>query len=130
MQNVATQDGPQKDKALRMYSQLRKNLVDTVYKSWEDTGFAWEQYNPDTGAGQRTQHFTGWTSLALPNAGNIGGGGFMLVPAAVVGRRSTSGMSFDTQGFGPRMSHAATEGKNAVIWRVLKGGSMSAMYHV
>jgi mannosyl-oligosaccharide glucosidase len=36
-----------------------------VYKSWEETGFAWEQYNPDTGAGQRTQHFTGWTSLVV-----------------------------------------------------------------
>jgi len=48
-----------------MYNALRKNLVDTVYKSWLETGFAWEQYNPDTGAGQRTQHFTGWTSLVV-----------------------------------------------------------------
>jgi len=48
-----------------MYTDLRKNLVDTVYKSWLDTGFAWEQYNPETGAGQRTQHFTGWTSLIV-----------------------------------------------------------------
>lgn len=44
---------------------MRKNVVDTVYKSWEETGFAWEQYNPDTGKGQRTQHFTGWTSLVV-----------------------------------------------------------------
>lgn len=44
---------------------LRTNLVETVYRSWEQTGFAWEQYNPDTGAGQRTQHFTGWTSLVV-----------------------------------------------------------------
>ena len=36
-----------------------------MYKSWEETGFAWEQYNPETGAGQRTQHFTGWTSLVV-----------------------------------------------------------------
>lgn len=48
-----------------MYTSLRKNLVSTVFKSWEGTGFAWEQYNPDTGAGQRTQHFTGWTSLVV-----------------------------------------------------------------
>lgn len=48
-----------------MYSALRKNLVDTVYKSWAQTGFAWEQFNPDTGEGQRTQHFTGWTSLVV-----------------------------------------------------------------
>jgi mannosyl-oligosaccharide glucosidase len=36
-----------------------------VYNSWNETGFAWEQYNPDTGAGQRTQHFTGWTALVV-----------------------------------------------------------------
>lgn len=48
-----------------MYTQLRKNLVDTVFMSWEKTGFAWEQYNPETGEGQRTQHFTGWTSLVV-----------------------------------------------------------------
>ncbi|KAI9149434.1 mannosyl-oligosaccharide glucosidase [Paramyrothecium foliicola] len=58
-------EGPFKAKAAKLYSRLRKNLVDTVYKSWEDTGFAWEQYHPETGAGQRTQHFTGWTSLVV-----------------------------------------------------------------
>lgn len=64
-QNIATQNGPHKAKALDMYTRLRKNLVTTVYKSWKETGFAWEQYNPETGAGQRTQHFTGWTSLVV-----------------------------------------------------------------
>lgn len=63
--NVATQSGPHQAKAKDLYSRLRKNLVDTVYKSWAETGFAWEQYNPETGAGQRTQHFTGWTSLVV-----------------------------------------------------------------
>lgn len=48
-----------------MYTALRKILVDTVYNSWLETGFAWEQYNPQTGKGQRTQHFTGWTSLVV-----------------------------------------------------------------
>jgi mannosyl-oligosaccharide glucosidase len=48
-----------------MFNDLRKNLVDTVFTSWKETGFAWEQYNPETGAGQRTQHFTGWTSLIV-----------------------------------------------------------------
>jgi mannosyl-oligosaccharide glucosidase len=48
-----------------LYSGLRQNLVENVYNSWLETGFAWEQYNPDTGAGQRTQHFTGWTSLVV-----------------------------------------------------------------
>jgi mannosyl-oligosaccharide glucosidase len=48
-----------------MYSQLRKNLVQNIFKEWKETGFAWEQYNPDTGKGQRTQHFTGWTSMVV-----------------------------------------------------------------
>ena len=48
-----------------MYNDLRKNLVENVFRQWKDTGFAWEQYNPETGKGQRTQHFTGWTSLVV-----------------------------------------------------------------
>ncbi|KAK2751817.1 Processing alpha glucosidase I [Onygenales sp. PD_40] len=63
--DVATASGPHQDQARQMYNQLRNNLVENVFKEWERTGFAWEQYNPDTGAGQRTQHFTGWTSLVV-----------------------------------------------------------------
>lgn len=48
-----------------MYSQLRKNLVENVFREWKKTGFAWEQYSPETGNGQRTQHFTGWTSMVV-----------------------------------------------------------------
>ncbi|KAG6035836.1 hypothetical protein E4U41_005900 [Claviceps citrina] len=57
--------GPFRDRARDLYGRLRRNVVETVYRSWEETGFAWEQYDPDTGAGQRTQHFTGWTSLVV-----------------------------------------------------------------
>lgn len=55
-----------REQAARLYSQLRQNLVNNIVKQWKDTGFAWEQYNPETGLGQRTQHFTGWTSLVVP----------------------------------------------------------------
>jgi hypothetical protein len=48
-----------------MYVDLRKNIISTVYNSWQSTGFAWEQYNAETGAGQRTQGFTGWTALLV-----------------------------------------------------------------
>ena len=65
IQNIAQQKGPQQAKATQLYTDLRKNLVNTVYESWKETGFAWEQYNPETGKGQRTQHFTGWTSLVV-----------------------------------------------------------------
>jgi mannosyl-oligosaccharide glucosidase len=54
-----------------MYTALRQNLVENVFRQWEETGFAWEQYNPDTGAGQRTAHFTGWTSLVVKVMGMV-----------------------------------------------------------
>ncbi|KAL1837748.1 hypothetical protein VTJ49DRAFT_3440 [Mycothermus thermophilus] len=65
LHNLALQEGPHKSTARDLYTRLRRNIVDTVYRSWEDTGFAWEQYDPETGKGQRTQHFTGWTSLVV-----------------------------------------------------------------
>jgi mannosyl-oligosaccharide glucosidase len=64
-QNLGQQKGPYQARARKIYTSLRKNLVNTVYESWKETGFAWEQYNPETGKGQRTQHFTGWTSLVV-----------------------------------------------------------------
>ncbi|KAF2267600.1 glycoside hydrolase [Lojkania enalia] len=63
--SLAQQKGPHQERARKLYSELRRNLVSTVYNSWKETGFAWEQYNPETGKGQRTQHFTGWTSLVV-----------------------------------------------------------------
>ncbi|ETI23672.1 hypothetical protein G647_05475 [Cladophialophora carrionii CBS 160.54] len=68
-----------KTQATTLYRDLRKNLVDTVFHEWQRTGFAWEQYNPETGEGQRTQHFTGWTSLVvvimrMPDLAGDGGG--------------------------------------------------------
>ncbi len=62
---VSQVKGAHQKQALDIYTKLRKNLVNTVYESWKATGFAWEQYNPETGEGQRTQHFTGWTSLIV-----------------------------------------------------------------
>ena len=62
---ITTQSGPHKSQATKIYIALRKNLVNNVLGQWEETGFACKQYNPETGAGQRTQHFTGWTSLVV-----------------------------------------------------------------
>ncbi|KAF4221403.1 hypothetical protein CNMCM8980_003465 [Aspergillus fumigatiaffinis] len=63
--DIATTSGPHQEQAREMYSSLRKNLVENVFRQWKETGFAWEQYNPETGKGQRTQHFTGWTSMVV-----------------------------------------------------------------
>ncbi|KAL5339711.1 glycoside hydrolase [Aspergillus crustosus] len=65
LHNIATTPGPQQTRARVTYSNLRKNLVENVFREWKKTGFAWEQYDPETGKGQRTQHFTGWTSLVV-----------------------------------------------------------------
>jgi mannosyl-oligosaccharide glucosidase len=65
LQEVAQKVGPYQATARKIYTELRQNIVSTVYESWKSSGFAWEQYNPDTGTGQRTQHFTGWTALVV-----------------------------------------------------------------
>jgi mannosyl-oligosaccharide glucosidase len=51
--------------ARQTFISLRKNIVNSVYKSWHKTGFAWEQYSENSGDGQRTQGFTGWTALVI-----------------------------------------------------------------
>ncbi|MCJ1368496.1 Processing alpha glucosidase I [Acarospora aff. strigata] len=76
---IAQTPGPHQSQAREVYTRLRKNLVHNIFNQWERTGFAWEQYNPETGAGQRTQHFTGWTSLVvkimvMPDLSSGGGG--------------------------------------------------------
>ena len=64
-QNLAQVTGGHREQARLMYVRLRKNLVKNVFQEWKKTGFAWEQYSADTGEGQRSQHFTGWTSLVV-----------------------------------------------------------------
>ncbi|PGH17266.1 hypothetical protein AJ80_04908 [Polytolypa hystricis UAMH7299] len=63
--DVAIAEGPHQEQARQIYTKLRENVVENVFNEWKKTGFAWEQYNPETGKGQRTQHFTGWTSLVV-----------------------------------------------------------------
>lgn len=57
--------GPYQGQARRMYLDLRRNVVENVFAQWKSTGFAWEQYDSETGKGQRTKHFLGWTSLVV-----------------------------------------------------------------
>ena len=75
-QDLAQSSGSHQKRATKLYTSLRTNLVENVFKEWERTKFAWEQYNAETGEGQRTQHFTGWTSLvvkimAMPDLSNV-----------------------------------------------------------
>ncbi|KAJ7273466.1 glycoside hydrolase family 63 protein [Mycena haematopus] len=59
----AAEEGPYKARAQEIYQQLRKNIIDNVFKEYERTGYVWEQYNALTGEGMRSHPFTGWTSL-------------------------------------------------------------------
>ena len=45
------------------YTSLRQNLIDMIVNSYTDTGFIWEVYNDDTGAGMDNHPFTGWSAL-------------------------------------------------------------------
>lgn len=63
--SLATSPGPMQERCRQTYNELRKNLVDTVYNSWVDTGFAWEQYDDRSGVGKRSPGFTGWTALVV-----------------------------------------------------------------
>ncbi|KAI0747882.1 glycoside hydrolase [Daedaleopsis nitida] len=59
----AMQEGPYRQRAQEIYAELRKNVIENVHKEYVRTGYVWEQYDPLTGAGQRSHPFTGWTSL-------------------------------------------------------------------
>ncbi|XPS77894.1 Mannosyl-oligosaccharide glucosidase [Ascochyta lentis] len=62
---LAKTPGSQQQRCKDIYIELRRNIVHTIFSSWLQTGYAWEQYDPVGGHGQRTQHFTGWTSLVV-----------------------------------------------------------------
>ncbi|KZT28597.1 glycoside hydrolase family 63 protein [Neolentinus lepideus HHB14362 ss-1] len=62
-QTYAAQEGPYQKQAQEIYTELRKNVVDNVYKEYKRTGYVWEQYDSITGEGRRSHPFTGWTSM-------------------------------------------------------------------
>ncbi|AGO11017.1 AaceriAFR483Cp [[Ashbya] aceris (nom. inval.)] len=54
-----------------LYHTLRNNLLNNIIDVWEKDGYCYEQYNHNDGHGQRVQHFTGWTALAVNLAGKF-----------------------------------------------------------
>jgi mannosyl-oligosaccharide glucosidase len=62
---LARSAGPEQIRCRSIYIELRRNIVHTVFSSWLETGYVWEQYDPVGGHGQRTQQFTGWTALVV-----------------------------------------------------------------
>lgn len=57
--------GPHQEISRKLYKELRRNVVENMYKEYERTGYVWEQYNCQTGRGQSVHPFTGWSSLVV-----------------------------------------------------------------
>ena len=45
------------------YQSLRMGLINMIVDSYSSTGYIWEVYNGDTGAGMDNHPFTGWSAL-------------------------------------------------------------------
>lgn len=65
LHHYAALPGAAQSRAAAVYQELRSNLLSTMVDEYERTGYLWEQYDQDTGRGQRTHPFNGWSSLAL-----------------------------------------------------------------
>lgn len=53
------------ERALTVAAELRDRVVKTVYRNYQQTGFAWEQYDDKTGKGRHSRAFTGWTACVI-----------------------------------------------------------------
>lgn len=65
LRHYAQAAGPHQAAAAAAYRELRMRIVRTVLSEYSRTGYTWEQYDPETGAGRRGHPFTGWTSLVV-----------------------------------------------------------------
>ncbi|WOH16634.1 hypothetical protein DCAR_0936192 [Daucus carota subsp. sativus] len=65
LHHYSKEDGPYRERAENIYNDLRSNLIRTVVKNYQQTGYFWEQYDQKTGKGKGARVFTGWTSLVL-----------------------------------------------------------------
>ncbi|KAJ3272070.1 Processing alpha glucosidase I, partial [Borealophlyctis nickersoniae] len=61
--NYASKAGPHQQRAQKIYTKLRENIIANVYKEYQRTGYVWEQYSSVDGEGKRSHPFTGWTAL-------------------------------------------------------------------
>lgn len=53
------------ERALTIAAELRDRVVKAVHRNYQQTGFAWEQYDDKTGRGRHSRAFTGWTACVI-----------------------------------------------------------------
>lgn len=62
---------PVAKQARSLYVNLKANLIDNIYKNWEETGYVYENYNALNGRGSGSREFTGWTALIVNIMGRM-----------------------------------------------------------
>ncbi|XP_061214489.1 mannosyl-oligosaccharide glucosidase [Neopsephotus bourkii] len=65
LHGYAGTEGPQRERAARLYRELRHNLIANVYRQHAESGFLWEHYSDSSGRGQGCRPFAGWTALVV-----------------------------------------------------------------
>ncbi len=61
--------GPYQAAASEVYARLRRNVLTHIMRQYAETGYLWENYDDETGAGRGSHPFTGWTALFVLIAG-------------------------------------------------------------
>lgn len=62
----AVEEGPYRERAARVWVDLRKSILENAFRVFSETGQLWENYSPDEDAsGKSGRQFTGWSSLVL-----------------------------------------------------------------
>ena len=51
--------------AKKTYEKLRNNVINSIYKSWENTHIFYENYSDKNGKGMKNHPFNGWTSTIV-----------------------------------------------------------------
>ncbi|XP_048797679.1 mannosyl-oligosaccharide glucosidase isoform X2 [Lagopus muta] len=65
LHGYADRPGPHRERAERLYGELRHNLIGNLYRQYAESGYLWEHYSDSTGRGQGSHPFTGWSALVV-----------------------------------------------------------------
>lgn len=65
LHGYAEQPGPHRERAAKLYRELRHNLIHNLYRQYAESGYLWEHYSDSTGRGQGSHPFTGWSALVV-----------------------------------------------------------------